>query len=78
MGRRKKQPEAAQLRFVTKIHVCMCQFPYTGKKNSRVCRAVGTNGDATWLRVAHLSNCPSLYVCRRCRTIHHFGSRPAQ
>ena len=23
--------EAVQLRFVAKIHVCMCQFPYTGK-----------------------------------------------
>ena len=64
MGRRKGRSEAAQLRFVSKIHVGMCQFPYTGKKNSGVCRAVGTNGDATWLRVAYLSNCPSLYVRR--------------
>ena len=65
MGRRKGRSEAAQLRFFTKIHVCMCQFPYSGKCFSGVCRAVGTNGDATWLRKAYLSNCPSLYVRRR-------------
>ena len=59
MGRHKGQSEAAQLRFVAKIHVCMCQFPYTGKYFSGVCRAVGTNG------VAYLSDCPSLYVRRR-------------
>ena len=62
MGRRKGRSEAAQLQFISKIHVCMCQFPYTGKCFSGVCRAVGTNGDATWLHVAYLSNCPSLYV----------------
>ena len=62
MGRRKGRSEAAQLRFVAKIHVCMCQFPYTGKCFSGVCL---TNRDATWLSVAYLSNCPSLYVRRR-------------
>ena len=65
MGRRKGRSEVAQLRFFAKIHVCMYQFPYTGKYFSGVCRAVGTNGDATWLRVAYLSNCLSLYVRRR-------------
>ena len=65
MGRRKGRSEAVQLRFVTKTHVCMCQFPYTEKCFFGVCRTVGTNRDATWLRVAYLSNCPSLYVRRR-------------
>ena len=65
MGRRKGRSEAPQLRFVAKIHVCMCQFPYTGKYFSGVCRAVGTNGDATWLRIVYPSYCPSLYVRRR-------------
>ena len=41
MGRRKGRSEAAQLRFVAKIHVCMCQFPYIGKCFSGVCRLVG-------------------------------------
>ena len=62
MGRHKGRSEAAQLRFAAKIHVCMCQFPYTGKYFSGVCRAVGTNRDVTWLLVVYLSNCPSLYV----------------
>ena len=65
MGRRKGRSEAVQLRFLAKIHVCIGQFAYTGKCFSGVCRAVGTNGDATWPRVANLSNCPSLYVRRR-------------
>ena len=46
----------------TCVHVSISLY---WKMFSGVCRAVGTNGDATWLRVAYLSNCPSLYVRRQ-------------
>ena len=55
MGRRKVRSEAAQLRFVARIHVCMFLFPCrpTGKCLSGVFHA-------TWLRIACLSNSPNL------------------
>ena len=62
MGRRKGRSEAAQLRFVARIHVCMFLFPCrpTGKCLSGVFHVANINGDATWLRVACLSNSPNL------------------
>ena len=66
MGRRKGQSEAVQLRFVAKIHVSMCRFPYIRKCCSEVSRAVGKDRDATWLRGAYQNSCLSLYVCQQC------------
>ena len=66
MGRRKGRLEAVQLRFFAKIHVSMCRFPYIGKCCSEVSHAVGTDGDATWLRRAYQKSylCAStMYFC---------------
>ena len=85
MGHRKGRLEVVQLRFFANIHVSMCLFPYIGKCCSEVSCAVGTDGDATWLRGAYQNSYPSLYVRRRCtsvkirlvvsdcRTINDFG-----
>ena len=88
MGRRKGRLEAAQLRFVARIHVCMFLFPCTGKCLSGVCHVADINGDATWLRVACLSNSPNcvgvdgvlfgkLSWKSECHTVYHLGSRSA-
>ena len=69
MGRRKGRSEAVQLRFFAKIHVSMFRFPLIGKCFSEVCRAVGTNRDAAWLRVAYQNSYLSLYVRRRCTSV---------
>ena len=52
-----------QLRFVAKIHVSMCRFPYIGKCCSELSRAVGKDGDATWPRGANQNS--YLYVRQR-------------
>ena len=69
MGRRKGRLEAVQLQFFAKIHVSMCRFPYIGKCCSEVSRAVGTDGDATWLRGAYQNSYLSLYLRRRCTSM---------
>ena len=46
---RKGRSEAVQLRFVTNIHVSMCQAPYIETYLFVRYRAVGTIGDATML-----------------------------
>ena len=66
MGHREGRSEAVQLRFVTKIHVSMCRFPYIGKCCSEVSRAVGKDGDATWLGGAYQNSYLSLYVRQQC------------
>ena len=65
MGRRKGLSKAVQLRFVAKIHVSMCRFPYIGNCCSELCRAVGKDGDATWPRGAYQNSYLSLYVRQR-------------
>ena len=50
------------LRFVAKTHASMFRALYIGKCFSEMYRAVGTNGDATWLPVANQNSCLSLYV----------------
>ena len=54
-----------QLRFVAKIHVSMCRFPYIGKCCSELSRVVGKDRDATWLRGAYQNIYLSLYVRQR-------------
>ena len=68
-GPSKWRSDATLLRFFAKIHVSMFRVPYIGKCFSDVCRAVGTNGDATWLPVAYQSSCLNLYVRRRCPSV---------
>ena len=43
----------------------MCQFSYIGKCCSEMSRAVGKDGDATWLRGANQNSYLSLYVHQR-------------
>ena len=69
MGRRKERSEAMLLRFFAKIHASMLQFTYIEKCFFVVCRAVGTNGDVTWLPVVYQSSCLNLYVRRRCTSM---------
>ena len=66
MGRRKGRSEAVQLRFVAKIHVSMCQFPYFGKCFSEVSHASGKDRDATWLCGSYQNGYLSLYVRQQC------------
>ena len=66
MGRRKGRSKAVQMRLVAKIHVSMCRFPYIGKFCSAMSRAVGKDGDATWLRGAYQNSYLSLYVRQQC------------
>ena len=54
-----------QLRFIAKIHVSMCRFPCIGKCYSELSRAVGKDGDATWLCGAYQNSYLSLYVRKR-------------
>ena len=57
MVRRKGRSDAVLSRFFAKIHASMFIVPYIEKYFFDVCRAVGTNRDATWLPVAYQSNC---------------------
>ena len=66
---RKGRSEAMQLRFVAKIHVSMCRFPYIGKCCSEVSHAVGKDGDATWLRGAYQNSYLSLYLRQQCTNV---------
>ena len=47
----------------------MCRFAYIGKCCSEVSRAVGTDGDATWLHEAYQNSYLSLYVRQRCTSV---------
>ena len=58
----KGQSEAVLLQFVAKIHASMLRVLYIGKCSSDGCRAVGTNGDTTWLPVDYQNRCLNLYV----------------
>ena len=44
----------------------MCRFPYIGICCSEVGRAVGKDGDATWLCGAYQNSYLSLYVRQQC------------
>ena len=65
MCRHRGRSKAVQLRFITKIHVSMCRFPYIGKCCSELSRAVSKDRDATWLHGAYQISYLSLYV-RQC------------
>ena len=69
MGRRKGRSEAVLLRFFAKIHASMFRSYYIGNCFLVVCRAVGTDGDVTWLPVVYQNSCLSLYARRRCTSV---------
>ena len=78
MGRCKGRSKAMQMRFVAKIDVSMCRFPYIGKCCSELSRAVSKDRDATWLRGAYQNSYLSLYVRQHCIyvKIHLVECRP--